>query len=123
MNAPSAVEASLAAVEACLAKVGSALQNAEAEALQQASEQLRAAAVHFSHTLQGSAASLSPPLVARARTVSVRLSSQRDALARMSAVLDRQVRTLVPEEGPSATYGASPNGRSAGAARIYRSAG
>ncbi|MBW7832845.1 MAG: hypothetical protein H3C29_06485 [Simplicispira suum] len=119
----SPVEESLALVEACLARVGSALKNSEADALQRASEQLRLAAMHFSQALQGSAASLSPAMVVRVRTVSVRLTSQRDALARMSAVLDRQVRTLVPEQAPSTTYGASPSGRSAGAARIYRSAG
>ena len=123
MTTLSPVEASLAAVEACLARVGAALQNSEADALQRASEQLRMAAVHFSQALQGSAASLSPAMVVRVRTVSVRLTSQRDALARMSAVVDRQVRTLVPEQAPSTTYGTSPGGRSAGVARIYRSAG
>ncbi|MEI2625169.1 MAG: hypothetical protein V9G23_15680 [Giesbergeria sp.] len=91
MTTLSPVEASLAAVEACLARVGAALQNSEADALQRASEQLRMAAVHFSQALQGSAASLSPAMVVRVRTVSVRLTSQRDALARMSAVVDRQV--------------------------------
>ncbi len=123
MTTLSPVEESLALVEACLARVGSALKNSEADALQRASEQLRLATMHFSQALQGSAASLSPAMVVRVRTVSVRLTSQRDALARMSAVLDRQVRTLVPEQAPSTTYGASPSGRSAGAARIYRSAG
>lgn len=115
MTSSSFLETALANVESALADVGDALQASEAPQLQRASEQLRTAAIAFSGAFSGfDASQLSPALVVRVKTVAVRLASQRDALARLSAVVDRQVATVVPQKQTSATYGASAsrgNGR------------
>lgn len=115
MTSISSIEKSLADVESALAQVGEALQTGEAQQLQHASEQLRTAAVAFSRLLSGvDAAQLSTSLVVRAKTVAVRLTTQRDALARLSAMVDRQVATIVPQKRVASTYGPSTsrgNGR------------
>lgn len=124
MKNPSPVESSLAEVEALLAQVGKALQASEADDLQQASMQLRDAALRFSQVLDAHRAeALVPAIAVRVRTVGARLASQRDGLARLSAMLDRRMATLLPEQAPASTYGARGAGAGPSAARIYKSAG
>ena len=118
-TSPSTVESALSDVEQALADVGDAMKASEAQALQRASDQLKQTAVHFSNLLAGASASaLAPAVVVRVRSVAARLASQRDALARMSAVVDRQVATLVPQKPAASTYGGS-SGRGMGAAGRY----
>lgn len=123
MSSPSQVEVSLAEVETLLAKMGKALQTSQADDLQQASVQLRDAALHFSQILESHRAqALAPAIAVRVRTVAARLASQRDALARLSALINRQVATVLPEQAPSSTYGSGIAARGTGVARIYKSA-
>ncbi len=124
MSKPSEVEASLEAVEVSLAKVGKALQSAQAADLQNSSAELRDAALRFTQMLDvHSAQALAPAIAVRVRTVAARLTSQRDALARLSAQVDRQVATVLPDQPRSSTYEPRSGARGAGAARIYKSAG
>lgn len=124
MSNLSQVETSLAEVETLLAKMGEALQAFQAADLQQASDQLRAAALRFSQVLDTHRdEALVPAIAVRVRTVAARLASQRDALARLSALVDRQVATLLPEQAASSTYGPRTPAQGAGVARIYKSAG
>jgi len=123
MSSPSQVDASLAEVEALLAKVGAALKAAKPEELQRSSVLLRDAALRFSQVLEIHPASTwAPAIVARVRTVAARLASQRDALARISAMVDRQVATVLPEQVPASTYGPRTTVQGPGLARLYRSA-
>lgn len=106
-----------------MAQVGKALQASEAEDLQQASLQLRDAALRFSQVLGTHRAdALAPAIAVRVRTVGARLASQRDGLARVSAMLDRRMATLLPDQAPASTYGARAPGAGPSAARIYKSA-
>lgn len=124
MSNLSQVETSLAEVETLLAKMGEALQAFQAADLQQASDQLRAAALRFSQVLDTHRdEALVPAIAGRVRTVAARLASQRDALARLSALVDRHVATLLPEQAASSTYGPRTPAQGAGVARIYKSAG
>lgn len=124
MSKPGEVEASLEAVEISLVKVGKALQSAQADDLQNSSAELRDAALRFTQMLDvHGVQALAPAIAVRVRTVAARLTSQRDALARLSAQIDRQVATVLPGQPQSSTYGPRSGARSAGAARIYKSAG
>lgn len=125
MNTPGQeVESSLSEVEFLLAKVGEALQNSEAQALQQASVALRDAALRFSDVLtQHRTQAQAPAVAVRVRTVAARLASQRDALARVSALVERQVASVVPGQVPAATYGPRAGAPGAAGARIYKAAG
>ncbi|MBX3632112.1 MAG: hypothetical protein ABS38_01700 [Acidovorax sp. SCN 68-22] len=125
MNSPGQeVETSLGEIESLLAKVGKALQDSEAEALQQASVQLRDAALRFTEVLAHHPTQAQAPAIAvRVRTVAVRLASQRDALARLSVLVERQVASVVPGQTPGATYGPRATAPAAAGARIYKAAG
>jgi hypothetical protein len=112
-------EAALHAVEQQLEKVSAALVAADALALEQSSGQLRAdldALVQAAHGLQGQPW----PAVLRSRmqAVSNQLAMQREQLARLGALADRQVASILPPAEPAPTYG-----QAGSAARIYRSAG
>lgn len=118
------VEISLSEIENLLAKVGKALQDSEAQALQQASMELRDAALRFTDVLASHRAQAQAPAIAvRVRTVAARLASQRDALARLSALVERQVALVVPGQAPSATYGPRAGAPGVAGARIYKAAG
>lgn len=118
------VETSLAEVEALLAKMGKALQASQAEELQQASVQLRGAALRFTEVLESHhAQALAPAIAVRVRTVSARLASQRDALARLTALVERQMAMVLPDQAPSSTYGPRAAAHGATGARIYKAAG
>ena len=124
MLVASTLEMALAEIETLLDKVGEALQSAQAEQLQLASVQLRNAALRFSQCLESDPAGASgPEFAARVRTVGVRLAGQRDGLARVTALVERQVATVLPEQAPASTYGSGAAGHGAAIARIYRSAG
>lgn len=115
---PISIESALTDVERALAQVGEAMKTSDATELQRASDQLKNTAVHFSSFLSAASASaLSPAVVVRVRSVAARLAGQRDALARMSAVVDRQVATLLPKKSASATYGISHPGARGAAGR------
>lgn len=123
MSSPSQVDASLAEVETLLAKVGAALKASKPEELKRSSMLLRDAALRFSQLLEIHPVSTwAPAIVVRVRTVGVRLASQRDALARISVMVDRQVATVLPDQVPASTYGPRTNVQGTGIARLYRSA-
>lgn len=120
-QSPSPLESALADVERALANVGEAMQAADPQALQRGSDALKNTAVHFSNLLSGADVhALAPAVVVRVRSVAARLASQRDGLARMSALVDRQVATLVPQKPAAATYGGS-NAKGARTAGRYGS--
>lgn len=122
------LDQALTTVEHHLEKVSEALLCADSDALQASSQQLRDASVAFAQMLD--ALPVGTPLSAamhqRMNAVSATLSIQRDSIAKVNAVTDRQVATLVPSSNASPTYGSSMGGRAQGqgaAARIYRTAG
>lgn len=122
------LDQALSTVEQHLEKVSVALLSADSDALQACSQQLRDASVVFAQMLD--ALPVGTPLSAamhqRMSAVSATLGIQRESLAKVSAVTDRQVSTLVPSSDASPTYGSSMGGRAQGqgaAARIYRTAG
>ncbi|MGP1629203.1 MAG: hypothetical protein ACTS5V_04630 [Giesbergeria sp.] len=124
MSSSNPLETSLAEVESLLAKVGKALENFQADDLQQASTKLRDAALHFSQVLDTHRAeALAPAIAVRVRTVGARLASQRDGLARLATLVDKQVATVLPHQAPPSTYGPRAVGQGVGVARIYKSAG
>lgn len=116
-------EACLLAVEQALIQVDEALHHSEPEALQHASVHLRDVASRFAEAFNSETKNAWPPEWAqRVRAVALQLGSQRDALARACAVVDRQVAGVLPAQAPDATYGAL-SGQRGGVARMYRSAG
>ena len=124
MSSHSQVEASLDEIEFALANVGKALKASQADDLQKSSAELRDAALRFVQILElHREQALAPAVAVRVRTVAARLGSQRDALARLSAQVDRQLATVLPDQAPSSTYEPRTAGRGAGMARIYKSAG
>ncbi len=88
--------------------------------LEHSSSLLRDAAALLSRALSGPAgrAALSAQELARVRSMNERLGMVREQLARVLALADRQVASVVPQE-PAPTYGAGHSP----AARIYRAAG
>ncbi|MBA4060315.1 hypothetical protein [Acidovorax temperans] len=125
------LEEALTAVEQHIEQVSGALLSLDAPALETASTALRDAAARFTWVLEQSkgisAAQLPPQFEQRLAAIGQQLAMQRDNLARVSVITDRQVAVVVPQAGSaqSATYGnpqAGP-GKAGAVARIYRSAG
>lgn len=119
------LEDALTAVEKHLDGVSAALLAADPQALESGSTQLRNASVQLSQALaqiprQGA---LSAALQKRLQAVGAMLAVQRESLARLAAITDRQAAGLLPPADAAATYGSAMGGRNAGSvARIYRSA-
>lgn len=116
----------LEAVEVQLAAVSAAMVAMDADMLEKSSLQLRQAAVQLTHALEGTRGQALPSgMSLRIQKVSEQLAMQRDNLARVAALVDRQVASVLPPADNASTYGKAAgtgNGPSA-AARIYRSAG
>ena len=122
------LEESLSAVEQLIDKVTAALLAAYPQSLEQHSVALRDAAALFARALEQSTAHGVPLPAAvqkRVEAISGMLAVQRDNLARLSAVTDRQAAGLLPPSNAASTYGDGLSTRAAkpGVARIYRSAG
>ncbi|MCW5323043.1 hypothetical protein D5039_18415 [Verminephrobacter aporrectodeae subsp. tuberculatae] len=116
-------EESLAAVERLIAEVSAALRAADRESLERYAPALRAAAARFALARQQSApagVALSRSWRARVAAIGATLTVQRECLARLCALTDRQVAGLLPAADAASTY--AP-GLRAGAARTYRPAG
>ncbi|MDA8523749.1 hypothetical protein [Acidovorax sp. NCPPB 4044] len=127
VSPPASLEAALAAVESHLADVGALLLQGDAPALERCAPLLRQAALDFSRALESrpaSAPALAPEWAARIRAVRSQLAMQREQLARLAALTERQVASLLPPDQGVSTYGnGSPAGQGmrGSAARIYRS--
>lgn len=109
---------SLHAVEVALDNISAAMVGADAVALEQGRIQLQNTLTTFvqvARTMQGKP--WPTELLPRIQAVSNQLSMQRDQLARIGALVDRQVASLLPPAEAPSTYG-----KSVGGARIYRSA-
>ena len=121
------LEESLSAVEQLIDKVSAALLAADPQSLEQHSVALRDAAALFANALEQSTARGLPLPAAvqkRVKAISEMLVVQRDNLARLSAVTDRQTAGLLPPANAASTYGDGLSTRAGkpGVARIYRSA-
>ncbi len=124
------LEDSLTAVEQLLEKVSAALLAADPLAVQAHSTALREAAGALAQSVEHASGRGQPaipqPLKSRIDAVATQLSVQREGIARLAVVTDRQVAGLVPQADPaSTTYGngLGPRTTQPGVARIYRSAG
>ncbi|ABM34957.1 hypothetical protein QRO11_02120 [Paracidovorax citrulli] len=120
-------ETLLGTVESILADVGALLLKADAPALERSAPLLQQAALELSRCLENRPAS-APPLPAdwarRVQAVRSQLSLQREQLARLAALTNRQVATFLPPDQNGATYGSrgpAGSGMRGSAARIYRS--
>lgn len=116
----------LGAVEEKLAAVSAAMIAMDPVTLEQSSAQLRLVAVQLAQGLESVKGQPLPSrMLVRIRRVSELLAVQRDNLARLSALVDRQVVGVLPPADNTSTYGkAAGIGKGpGGVARIYRSAG
>ena len=97
------LEEALTAVEQHLEQVSGALLSLDAPALETASTALRDAAARFTWVLEQSkgisAAQLPPRFEQRLAAIGQQLAVQRDNLARVSVITDRQVAVVVPQAG------------------------
>ncbi|WCM92740.1 hypothetical protein M5C99_20730 [Acidovorax sp. NCPPB 2350] len=129
MHPTPSLETSLSAVESHLADVGALLLKGDAPALERCAPLLRQAALDLSRALEGrpTVPALPPEWVRRIRAARGQLMLQREQLARLAALTERQVASLLPPDQGVSTYGSgSPAGqgmRGGAAARIYRSQG
>ncbi len=125
------LEEALTTVEQHIEKVSAALLALDAPSLETASTGLRDAAARFTWVLEQAqlqkTSELPPQFQQRVAAIGQNLSMQRDNLARVAVLTDRQVSVLVPQAGgaQAATYGNPQAGaaKPGGAARIYRSVG
>ncbi|MFN4120674.1 hypothetical protein [Acidovorax sp.] len=114
------LESALSHVEQQVEAVSAALLATDAPALERCGTALRNAAADLAQVLGRTDRTSLPPSVAqRLQAVSDSVAMQRDNLARVAALTDRQVATVLPPTDTS-TYGARPGN---GAARIYKAAG
>jgi hypothetical protein len=119
------LEDALTAVEHQLESVSKALLVADPQALESGSTQLRDAAAQLSQAIvQISRQGVVPAdLQKRLQALGALLGVQRESLARLAALTERQAAGLLPPDA-TATYGSAMGGRNSGSvARIYRSAG
>ncbi|GAB2546382.1 MULTISPECIES: hypothetical protein [unclassified Simplicispira] len=112
----------LEAVEEQLTQASAALKSTDALALEKFSSSLRQAAVDFSNAMERVQGEMPAELVPRIRQVSAELALQRDQLARVAALVEKQLAVVLPPVDNASTYGSPGRGGSSGA-RIYRSAG
>lgn len=122
------LEESLFAVEQRIEQVSAALLAADPASLEKHSKALRDAAVDFSRALEQTTARGMPlpaSLRKRADAIRISLALNRDSLARLAAITDRQAAGLLPPSNAAPTYGDGLGARGAapGVARIYRAAG
>ena len=113
-------------VEEQLAAVSAAMVAMDPATLEQSSMQLRQVAVQLAQALEGvQGKALPADILVRIRKISDSLAVQRDNLARLSAVADRQVASVLLPSDSASTYGKVPGASNGpgGVARIYRSAG
>ena len=118
-------EQALAAVEQQIQEVSAALLAAEPQTLEKCSAQLRDAAAGLARMLTQPAptGAFSPSVQKRLEAAAGQLSVQRESLARLAAVADRQLKGLLPPSDAATTYGSALGGKpQGGVARIYRSA-
>lgn len=118
-------DASLSAIEAQLQDIQAALLPADPLTLEPLTGQLRTAATALAHALDAAPARTAWPdgLAARIQAIASQLAAQRDQLARILALTERQAASLLPPVTGVSTYsdGAAP--RTAAAPRIYRAPG
>lgn len=121
------IEQALDTVETHVEKVFAALLSGDSYMLQHQSQLLRDAAVVFSGLLHElpDPSQVSQSTRHRIDAIHAALSTQRESLAKLAAITDRQIATIVPAAvSGSSTYGGQLGGRaSSSAARIYHSAG
>jgi len=118
------LDQALEAVEKQLEDVSAAMLAGDPSALEQCSAQLRLAVAGFSQLMDGvRGRPLPADVAARIQRANERLAMQRDNLARVVALVDRQVASVLPPADNTATYGKTGAGPGSVAARIYRSAG
>lgn len=125
-SSPHFLEQALLAVESELQHLSAALLGADPAVLQLRSEQMRQVTIDFIRALDGVRGNvLSEEMQRRIRKIHVALSMQRDSLARLAAVTDRQMAVLLPPVEASPTYSSvrGTSARLAPAARIYKAAG
>ena len=116
------LETALANVEQQVQAVSAALLATDAPEMERCSAALRQAAAELAEIMgRTDAASLPPALAQRLKVASASVAMQRDNLARVAALTDRQVATVLPQagSGESVTYGSGAGT----VARIYKSAG
>jgi hypothetical protein len=114
------LEAALANVEQQVEAVSAALLATEPLVLELRSTALRQAAADLAEVMRHThVGSLPPDLAKRLQAVGASVDMQRDNLARVAALTDRQVAAVLPPSD-APTYGARAGGT---AARIYKSTG
>ncbi len=117
---------SLDTVEEQLAAVSAAMVAMDPVMLEQSSVQLKQAAIQLAQVMESVRdKTVSSEMAARIQRVGEQLAVQRDNLARVAALVDRQAVGVLPPANNASTYGkvaGSVNGPGSGA-RIYRSAG
>ena len=125
------LEEALTTVEQHIQKVSAALLALDAPSLEVASTALRDAAARFTWVLEQAqhqqVSELPPQFQQRLAAIGQQLATQRDNLARVAVLTDRQVAVVVPQASgaQAATYGnpQAAGAKAGGVARIYRSAG
>jgi uncharacterized membrane protein YccC len=116
----SSLETALANVEQQVEAVSAALLATDPPVLELRSTALRQAAAELAEVMRRThVGSLPPDLAKRLQAVGASVDMQRDNLARVAALTDRQVAAVLPPSDAT-TYGARAGGN---AARIYKSAG
>ncbi len=126
LSAPTFLEHALRAVEVQLQELSAALLAADPVALQACSERMRQVSINFIAALEGlQVSAVTQGLEQRIHRIHTTLSVQRDSLARLSALADRQAAVLLPPANPTPTYGQAlgVHASTTGAARIYSAAG
>lgn len=117
----------LNAIEQQVQKVSSALLATQPELLEQETQRLRDLAAALSHALDSAGGQVPESIRPRLVAVQATLSMQRENLARVAVLTERQVSVLVPSSGGAqTTYGDGVGGRAvptSNVARVYRSAG
>lgn len=125
-SAPAFLENALHAVEVQLQELSAALLAADPVVLQGCSERMRQVSVNFVAALEGlQVSAVTQGLEQRIQQIHTTLSVQRDSLARLSALADKQAAVLLPPPNPTPTYGQALGVQAStpGAARIYSAAG
>ncbi|GAB3364277.1 MULTISPECIES: hypothetical protein [Giesbergeria] len=126
-SSPAFLEHALHAVELQLQELSAALLAADPLALQTCSERMRQVSVDFIAALEGlQVATVTQGLEQRIQQIHSTLSVQRDSLARLAALAERQAAVLLPPPvHPTPTYGVAlgVQASTASAARIYSAAG
>ena len=119
------LEDALTAIEHHLEAVSAAMLAGDPQALESGSTQLRDASAQLSQAMAHVSRQGVVPaaLKQRLQAVGALLAVQRESLARLAAITERQTAGLLPPTDAAATYGRALGGRDVGTvARIYRSA-